>query len=125
MTKEYQSQDEVSSYAPTRKDCFDMMIKEKTATKTYTDEFGKEVRPMESSYDYEGFEVEIGPSTPEEVTLYKELINGTKRIQQIDNDIIFKMVFEEANTYFKGDKSVDDAVNVIQSRVETYVNENR
>lgn len=57
--------------------------------------------------------------------LYKELINNTKRIESNDSDIILKIIFEEAAAYFKGDKSVDDAARVIQSRVETYVNESR
>ena len=32
---------------------------------------------------------------------------------------------EEAEAFFKGQKSVSDVANVIQSRVQVYVNENR
>lgn len=123
MTKEYQSQSDIYLNIPTRKDCLDMMIKEKMTTEVYTDEFGREIKPLKSSWEYDGFEIEIRPSTQEEVALYKELINNTKRIEGNDSEIILKIISEEATAYFKVDKSVDDAARVIQSRVETYVNE--
>lgn len=125
MTKEYQSQNDLILDMPARKDCFDMIMKEKTTTKTYTDEFGREIHPVESSWEYDGFEVEIKPSTPEEAAQFKELINNTKRIGGNDSDIIIKIIAEEAEAYFKGDKSLDDVANVIQNRVKTYVNESR
>lgn len=37
---------------------------------------------------------------------------------------IWKIVEEEAETFFKGDKSIDEAVRIIQSRAEVYIQEN-
>ena len=41
------------------------------------------------------------------------------------NDEITNIITEEAEAFFKGQKSVADVANVIQSRVQVYVNENR
>ncbi len=41
------------------------------------------------------------------------------------NDEITNIITEEAEAFFKGQKSVSDVAGVIQSRVQVYVNENR
>lgn len=124
MTKEYQGTNGNIWDSPTRQDCFDMMIKAKMATKTYTDELGQEISPTESTYGYDDLEVEIKPSSQEEVDMYTELINGTKKISGYDNEIM-EIIQEEAKAYFAGEKSLDDTAAIIQNRVKTYVNENR
>ena len=127
MTKEYQGNNEYGGYmynTPTRKDCFDMMIKARMATESYTDEFGNEISPVDSSYGWDDLEVEIKPSSQEEVDMYKELVNSTKKSAEY-NEFILEIIQEEAKSYFSGDKSVDEAASVIQNRVKTYVNENR
>ena len=124
MTKEYQGTNGNIWDSPTRQDCFDMMIKAKMATKTYTDELGQEISPTESTYGYDDLEEEIKPSSQEEVDMYTELINGTKKISGYDNEIM-EIIQEEAKAYFAGEKSLDDTAAIIQNRVKTYVNENR
>lgn len=125
MTKEYQAQNNMYyGGAPTRKDCFDMMIKAKTTTKSYTDEFGNEITPVDSTYGYNDFEAKIGPSSQEDVDMYKQLIQNTKKIGE-DNEFIMQIIQEETKAYFSGDKNLDETVGVIQNRVKTYVNENR
>ena len=39
------------------------------------------------------------------------------------NQELFDIVWPEAQAYFCGDKSVDEAVNIISSRVQIYVSE--
>lgn len=124
MTKEYQGKNGNLNNAPTRQDCFDMFIKTRTATEKYTDEFGQEVEPYSSSWGYDDLEVEIKPSTQEEVDMYKNLIDSTKRVGSYNYSLI-EIVQEEAKPYFAGEKSLDETVKIIQNRVETYVNENR
>ena len=36
-----------------------------------------------------------------------------------------EIIYEEAASYFAGDKTVDEVAEIIQSRVKIYVNENR
>lgn len=124
MTKEYQGTNGNIWDTPTRQDCYDMMVKAKMATKTYTDELGQEIAPVESTYGYDDLEVEIKPSSQEEVDMYTDLINSTKKISGYDNEIM-EIIQEEAKAYFAGEKSLDDTAAIIQNRVKTYVNENR
>lgn len=124
MTKEYQGTNGNLWDTPTRQDCYDMMVKAKMATKTYTDELGQEISPVESTYGYDDLEVEIKPSSQEEVDMYTDLINSTKKISGYDNEIM-GIIEEETKAYFEGEKSLDDTAAIIQNRVRTYVNENR
>ncbi|MDE6642337.1 MAG: ABC transporter substrate-binding protein [Acetatifactor sp.] len=52
-----------------------------------------------------------------------EVIFRTDCSQVFDANI-WKIVEEEAETFFKGDKSIEDAVRIIQSRAEVYIQEN-
>lgn len=124
MTKEYQGTNGNIWDTPTRQDCYDMMVKAKMTTKTYTDELGQEISPVESTYGYDDLEVKIKPSSQEEVDMYTDLINSTKKISGYDNEIM-EIIQEEAKAYFAGEKSLDDTAAIIQNRVKTYVNENR
>lgn len=40
-----------------------------------------------------------------------------------DSDELFSMVMEEANVYFISDKNVDEVIDIIQSRVQIYLDE--
>lgn len=109
---------------PTRQDCFDMFIKTRTATEKYTDEFGQEIEPYNSTWGYDDLEVEIKPASQEQVDMYTDLVNSTKKVQDYDESLM-EIVQEEAKTYFAGEKSLDETVKIIQNRIETYVNENK
>ena len=124
MTKEYQGNNNMMWSTPTRQDCFDMMIKAKTTTETYKDEFGNEINPVDSTYGYEDLEIKIGPASQEDVDMYIELINNTKKVDGY-NSAIMMIIEEEVKSYFAGEKSVDETADIIQNRVTTYVNENR
>ena len=64
---------------PTRQDCFDMMMKAKTTTEKYTDEFGQEIEPLDSTWGWDDLEVKIVPLTDKEAKLYEDLVNNTKK----------------------------------------------
>lgn len=122
MTKEYQN----NSWAgvPTRTDAYEMYKKVRTTTENYTDEFGNEVTPLESTWGYDDFDVEIGPLSDEQVALFENVLNKTHKCMETDYKLS-DIISEEAQAFFKGDKSVDEVCDIIQSRVSTYVNENR
>lgn len=69
-------------------------------------------------------EIQSKPLTQNEVDKYKDLINSTNR-RIFYNESITNIILEEAQSYFAGDKNVDEASEIIQSRVTTYINENR
>ncbi|MDE5864803.1 MAG: extracellular solute-binding protein [Lachnospiraceae bacterium] len=127
MTREYQGKEIADSdhYSmPTRQDCFDLKLKEKMATEAYTNEFGKEVRPLEGTWNWGSVEFEKKPLSQEEVDIYVNLINNTKRSNSLDEEMM-SIVLEEAQAYFKGRKRLNKTVDIIQSRISTYVNEQR
>ncbi|MCM1497446.1 MAG: extracellular solute-binding protein [Clostridium sp.] len=125
MTKEYQGTSEnLYGTPPVRQDCFDMFIKARSATEKYTDELGNEVEPYESGWTYDDLEVQIKPASPEEVEMYRALVDSTTKVEQSDYSLM-EIIQEEAKPYFAGEKSLDETVKIIQNRMETYVNENR
>lgn len=124
MTKEFQATNMYMYNTPVRKDCFDMLIKEKTATEKYTDEFGREIEPLNTTVGWDELEIELKPLSQEEAKMYIDLVNNTKKIAN-NNQEIFNIIEEEAKAYFAGDKSLDETVEIIQKRAQTYVNENR
>lgn len=127
MTKEYQGKQVGTGMMngnPTRQDCFDMMMKAKTTTEKYTDEFGQEIQPLDSSWGWDDLEVKIVPLTDKEAQLYKDLVNNTKKSGGY-NTTLMEIITEEAKAYFAGEKSLDETADIIQNRIKTYVNENR
>ena len=42
----------------------------------------------------------------------------------VDDDEIINIINEEAGAYYSGQKGIEDVVNIIQNRVQLYVNEN-
>ena len=78
-----------------------------------------------SSISYGDWEYSYRIPTQEEVATLQDLINVAEPSSATGNDEITNIITEEAEAFFKGQKSVADVANVIQSRVQVYVNENR
>lgn len=127
MTKDYQGK-QVSNgntwSTPTRKDALELRNKIAMATEKFKDEYGNEHESTDSSWVWDDFEVKIKPSTQEEVDMYMDLIDNTKKVGGW-NQAILDIIIEESKAYFSGDKNVDETADIIQNRVKTYVNENR
>lgn len=123
MSKDYQAKNMYGNM-PTRKDAFDMMMKTKTTTEKYKDEYGNEIEPLDSSWGWDSMEVQIKPLTPEQEQQYRDLVNNTRKCARYENSMM-EIVQEEAAHYFAGEKSVDETADIIQNRIKTYVNENR
>jgi hypothetical protein len=68
--------------------------------------------------------VRLRNATREEVDRFEALLNRTERINLYDENI-YNIAYEVAEAYFAGDKTLDEAVQLIQSRAELYVNEQK
>ena len=97
------------------------------------DENGEQVldengSPIEESYSSvgwgNGFMVDIYSTSQEEYDQIMALYNAIDSVYNYDQEI-FSIVSDGAGSYFAGDRSLDDTVTQIQSRVKLYVNENR
>ena len=62
--------------------------------------------------------------TREEVDMILDLLEGAKPVSGGDTKIL-SIINEEAEAFFQGQKSVEDVADIIQSRINVYVNENR
>ena len=64
-------------------------------------------------------------ATQEEIDTVKALIASAQKFQGFTDDQLREIITEEAEAFFMGQKSAEDAANHIQNRIQIYVNENR
>lgn len=77
-------------------------------------------------YSWDDVEITIDKVTQEDVDTLRDLIDRIDGIAGDQQDInLMNIITEEADAYFKGQKTLDDVTNIIQSRATIYVNENR
>ncbi|MCM1499170.1 MAG: extracellular solute-binding protein [Clostridium sp.] len=123
MSKEYQGKHlQDFQDMPVRKDCMEAYIKMKTATEEYTDEFGNDVKPLESVECLNGMEAKVKPLEEADVQLFQNLLSETTRMVGYEQNV-FNIINEESMSYFYGDKSVEETAAVIQNRVANYISE--
>lgn len=121
LTDEYQEQ--IDYYWPLSLKQMDKLAEEAMKNPTYEDENGNMVE-MEQTYMVNGVEVAITPMSRAEVD---GLIAYIKTVNQVYsyNEALLNIVSEEAAPYFAGQKNAKEVADIIQSRVQIYVNENR
>ena len=119
---------------PASKSALDGMVEKATNVTYMTDENGEQVLDEDgnpipengtSSISYGDWEYTYHIPTTEEVDTLKTLISKAQPAGNSGNDEITNIITEEAEAFFKGQKSAADVASVIQSRVQVYVNENR
>lgn len=115
----------------TIRDRFEKDMEEATTVEYLLDENGEQVLdengdPIISggmSMSQDGWEYTYHVPTQEDVQTVRDLIAASQPLADTDNEIL-DIITEEAEPYFQGQKSIDDVVNVIQSRAQIYVSEN-
>lgn len=101
----------------------DAMIEEAMKVATYTDEEGKVIEQPETYY-LDGIEIPIDPISREEAEKLKtELYSFTQTYNYDEN--LLNIIKEEAAPFFEGQKSANEVADIIQNRVQIYVQENR
>lgn len=121
LTDEYQ--ESVEWGLPINEEMLKAAAEKAMKNPSYIDEAGNEVE-YEDTFYVGGNEVKINPLTAQEaeqMVNYVKSINKTWNYNYEVNDIIS----EEAAAFFEGQKTVDEVVSIIQSRVQIYVDENR
>ena len=109
---------------PLRKDALEYQIKRYSATEKYTDEYGNEIEPYQSSWGYDDLDVEIGPLSEDQVNKLREVIASVDHLY-VYNDDVMTIISDETGAYFSGQKSAKEVADIVQNRVSNYVNENR
>ncbi len=124
LTKEYQGTVMSATNVPTRQDCFDLMIEGAMAEKEYVNAVGREIHPRDKEYYIGGNSIKLGPLSQEQADTFVNLVKRTKKVGYFDDEVT-EILLEEAQNYFSGKNSLDQAVQYTQNRVNTYVNEKR
>ncbi|WP_338115983.1 hypothetical protein [Paenibacillus monticola] len=64
----------------------------------------------------------VSKVSDEEFTLFKQLISTADNYTEMDGSVI-SILGDESRSFFSGQKSVEEVVNLIQNRTTTYLNE--
>ena len=120
---------------PTQKSRLEEMAREAVEPEYITDENGEIMKDENgepivsqgnSSVGYEdGWSYTYRMPTQEEVDTIMELMNDAKPVSYNGNDEITQIINEEAEGFFKGQKSVDEVAGIIQNRIKIYVGETK
>lgn len=116
-------QNELSSGFPIRRSVLEEQLAQAQEIEYETGEDGMQKPIAKAQIVFEGEEpTDIYHITAGQGECLVNLIEEVDMSSQIDSKI-YKVFFEEVDAYFKGEKSLEETVDVIQSRVSIYVNE--
>ncbi len=122
LTKEYQLG--TLSGFPFRKDALEQLLAESQYTETTTTEDGRTVEPLEGEVTAGKYSAKMEPLSDEEVELCKNFVySATERFQM--DEVLQGIILEECESYFNSGKSAEEAAEVIQSRVQTLLDERK
>ena len=120
LTPEYQ---ETVYNFPIHKDTWWEKSKVATQKPSWTDENGV-VHEEEHTYWMNGETIVLEPMSQEEIQYLYDFVCSVNKVNFYDEDII-NIIQEEIESFYSGQKGVDEVVDIIQNRVQLYVDENR
>lgn len=133
-------QDAMYSYGfSSRKSVYEEQKEQATRVEYVTDENGEYITdengdpiPLNSggSVGYMGDDGEewiysFHVTTQEEVDILQQLIDSASLTSYFMDESLNNIIIEEAAPYFKGQKSIEEVVGIIQSRIQLYISENQ
>lgn len=121
LTDEYQ--DQLEYCLPVKISSLEASAVKAQSRPYYEDENGNKVE-YDNSYYLNGEEVIIPPMTQEETDKVMNFIKSVNHVMDYNNSIS-GIITEESEAYFTGQKTAQEVADIIQSRVQIYVNENR
>lgn len=109
---------------PIMKSALEAQFKENMTENYYEDENGNKVKQPKTSWGYDDFNLDIYAATEEQVAVVRELIDSVDTLYQY-NEAISNIISEETAAFFEGQKKAKEVADIVQNRVQIYVNENR
>ncbi len=88
------------------------------------DENGKPKEKSQYGVCFDDMMIELYAVTQEEADGIRQIISRIDGIYD-ENNILMQIILEEVDSYFAGQKSVDEAADIIQNRVQLYLNESK
>ena len=124
LASDYQDE-KLNRCLPLRRDTMEHMLEEAGNVDYTVDADGNEVPIVKSEILFEGEEsIEVYRMEEEEKKQLLRLIDTASLNDAIDYTL-YNIVLEEAQSYFAGDKTLDEVVDIIQRRASLYVAERR
>ncbi len=108
---------------PIRKDCFEEYVIRYTATESYEKD-GQWIEPIQGQVGTSVLDYEAAPLTVEQEKMFREIVTETTQKQKKDTQIT-RIIIEESQAYFSGEKTKEEVAEIIQNRINMYLNENR
>lgn len=124
-TYQYQKENISVKGFPTRKDVLEKKLEYAAAKQPYTDEDGDMVTVSGGTDNINGVTITYDAMSEEQGKIIRKLIDSVDRIDfsvSRKEDLI-SIIAEEVESYFSGDRTREDVIKVIESRVKLYVNE--
>lgn len=116
----------------TRKSLLDRQTEAAVTVSYYLDEEGNPLldadgKPVQKDlggvrWSFEADEITFRTATEEEVNCVMELIEAARPVST-EEDRIVDIIREDAEPFFQGQKSVEEVTDIIQNRVQNYLNE--
>ena len=131
FTKDYQTQ--YGWGFPSNRAAFDERLKE-AMTPQYQqdgngnyilDENGEKIELRRGGWGWGSLEVEFYALTQEEADQILRIIDSATRIQGDGDDELMQIITQDTEPYFAGQKSLNDVVKQLQSKMNIYINEQR
>lgn len=121
LTEDYQMN--ISGYYfPIMNKALDTVFEEAMASQNSAEQSGNREETPKVSFENARWHIEPHAATQAEIDAVRKLILSAHSTYYIDIDI-YNIISEESKTYFSGEKTVEEAVKIIQNRLSTYVKE--
>ena len=132
LTKEAMESKDLPHGIPVRMSAFEKELAEKMEPiyrydgngEILLDEDGKPKEKSEYGVYFDDVLIELYAVTQEEADGIRQIISRIDGIYD-ENNILMQIILEEIEPYFAGQKSVDEAADIIQNRVQLYLNESK
>lgn len=125
ISREYQETQTNDWGFPIMKSALEKKFEEDMTPEYYEGENGEQIETTKTSWGYDDFSIEIYAAKQEEIDTVRGLLESANKIAGSVDEQLTSIITEEADPFFKGQKSAADVADIIQNRIQIYVNENR
>lgn len=109
---------------PILKDALDKLFEQDMTPEYYEDAEGNQIERPKTTWGWDDFDMEIYAATPAEIDAVRAVIESADRLAGSINEELTNIITEETEPFFKDQKSAKETADIIQNRIQTYVNEN-
>ena len=122
FTDEWQKEVTPNYFFSVCKDIFEEQLQEAMRRKMYMGNDGNQYELPIVQYDLDGETINVYAAGEEDVEQLRKMVNDAVMIKRGDSPLT-AIIQEEAAYYFAGDKTIEEVVDIIQNRIQLYMNE--